>query len=260
MDIECLGWRTELALLAAAGSTVTDHGEVVEVATPAVPDFYWGNFLLVRPERVAEPVAAWERRMAEAFPGSRHRSLGVDGTVPAGVVAPWLAAGFEAELCVVQLREAPAPDVPKVDAEVRPLLSDQDWREQELLTVAGEDAASYTPSFVTGRVAGERRLVRSGRGTWWGAFDGEHLLASLGVFRAGAGLARYQSVKTHPDARRRGLARALVLTAAAEATGWGARRLVIVADPDHHAAALYRTCGFVDHQTYLQLGRAPGPS
>lgn len=257
MDIESLGWRTELALLAAAGSTVSDHDDMVLVATPQVPNYYWGNFALVKPERLAEPVAEWEDRLATEFARSRHRSIGIDGT-PLTDLSDWVDAGYEVEENVVQVRDrGPAVEIPQVDAEVRPLVSDGDWLEQERLSAVGEDPASYSPDFVTGRVALERSLVEAGHGTWWGAFDGHRLLASLGIFRAGDGLARYQSVKTDPEARRRGLARALVLTAAEEALGWGVRHLVIVADPGYHAAGLYRACGFSDKQHYSQLCRVP---
>ena len=48
-----------------------------------------------------------------------------------------------------------------------------------------------------------------------------------------------------PEARRRGLAQALLHHAGAHALGeLGARRLVLVADPDHHALDLYLGAGF----------------
>uniref|UniRef100_UPI00260A9C67 GNAT family N-acetyltransferase n=1 Tax=uncultured Nocardioides sp. TaxID=198441 RepID=UPI00260A9C67 len=54
-----------------------------------------------------------------------------------------------------------------------------------------------------------------------------------------------QTVQTHPEARRRGLAQALLHHAGAHALGeLGARRLVLVADPDHHALDLYLGAGF----------------
>jgi ribosomal protein S18 acetylase RimI-like enzyme len=83
------------------------------------------------------------------------------------------------------------------------------------------------------------------------------LLSSLGIVADGSGLARFQSVETRPDARRRGLASALVHKAGHLALGRGARRLVIVADPEYHAIGIYRSLGFREAETQVQLTRRP---
>ena len=76
----------------------------------------------------------------------------------------------------------------------------------------------------------------------------------MGLFRAGEGLARFQSVETHPDFRGRGLAGTLVH----RASGYGfdelgARTLVMVADPDYLAVRIYRSVGFADTEVQTQL-------
>src|SRR5438128_354895 len=84
----------------------------------------------------------------------------------------------------------------------------------------------------------------------------EHV--ALGIVTDGRGLARYQAVETHPEHRRQGLARALVLAAGELATDrFGVGTLVIVADPGYVAIDLYRNLGFVDRETQVQLQRAP---
>ena len=89
---------------------------------------------------------------------------------------------------------------------------------------------------MTARTAAERRLVDGGYGAWWGAFEGDRLLASMGLFTASEGLARFQNVKTHPDARGRGLAGTLVHRVSRYGfEELGARTLVMVADPDYLA-------------------------
>ncbi len=258
MDVRSLGLRTDLALLAAAGSTIEDRGDHLLARTPEVPSFYWGNFAVLRPEGLALGVEAWDARLAEAYPTSRHRALACDDEVADDLLAPFVEAGYEVERSVVQVRDRDTgPGRVEVDATVRPLVSDADWEGEVDLSRAGEDPEEYTLEFAVGRTAQERRLAESGLGTWWGAFDGDRLVSSLGIFRAGTDLARYQSVKTHPDARRRGLARALVLAAAEEAFGWGVQHAVIVADPDYHAAGLYRSCGFDDRERYTGLLKRP---
>jgi ribosomal protein S18 acetylase RimI-like enzyme len=64
-------------------------------------------------------------------------------------------------------------------------------------------------------------------------------------------------VETHPDARRRGLASALVHLAGMTALDAGADTLVIVADPSYHAIDLYRSVGFADRETKVELTRRP---
>lgn len=263
VEVRSLAVRTDLAVLVAAGSLVEDRGDHLLVSTPAVPDYYWGNFAVVTPAGLARPVPEWEAELAAAHPGSRHRALACDGRPGGALLQPWLAAGYEAEWSVVQVRDRAArpgdvPSAPDTGAEIRPLVSDADWLGQAELSAAGEDPTAYSPAFVAGRTAQERDLTTRGRTTWWGAFEGGRLLASLGIVDVGDGLARYQSVKTHPDARRRGLARALLLRAADQAFARpGVDRLVIVADPDYHAADLYRSCGFEDRESALGLLKPP---
>jgi len=126
--------------------------------------------------------------------------------------------------------------------------------------MAGEDPGTRDPSFVTARAEAERRLVDAGYGAWWGAFEDGRLSASMGLFTASPGLARFQNVKTHPDARGRGLAGTLVHRVSRYGFDeLGARTLVMVADPDYLAIRIYRSVGFADTERQLQAERKPGP-
>jgi predicted N-acetyltransferase YhbS len=64
-------------------------------------------------------------------------------------------------------------------------------------------------------------------------------------------------VETHPGSRRRGLASSLVHRAGSAALEAGAETLVIVADPAYHAIDLYRSVGFADRETKVELTRRP---
>jgi ribosomal protein S18 acetylase RimI-like enzyme len=87
-------------------------------------------------------------------------------------------------------------------------------------------------------------VYAAGRGAWFGAWLDGQLLATLGVVVTD-GRGRYQSVDTHPSARRRGLASRLVHDAGVTAVErFGAERLVIVTDSDNHALGVYRGVGF----------------
>jgi ribosomal protein S18 acetylase RimI-like enzyme len=84
--------------------------------------------------------------------------------------------------------------------------------------------------------------------------------AGLGVFAAD-GLARYQSVETHPEFRRRGLASALLVEAARLVSSQQrVDRFVIVADPSYVAIDIYRRLGFTDAEQQVQWLRPPSVS
>jgi predicted GNAT family acetyltransferase len=99
-------------------------------------------------------------------------------------------------------------------------------------------------------------LIAEGLGQWWGAFVDDRLVSQMGLFKAGDNLARFQSVETHPDFRGQGIAGTLVH--AISRYGFdelGVGTLVMVADPDYLAIRVYRSVGFTDSETQLQVER-----
>jgi ribosomal protein S18 acetylase RimI-like enzyme len=261
MDIASLAFRTDLAMLEHSGSEVEDHGTHLVVRTPDNPTYWWGNFLLLTSAPADESEAGrWHSRFESEFPGTRHRAFGVDGT--AGTpddLAPFAALGLSTEWAsVLTATSVHEPPRPNTTAAYRPFASDDDWVQQVELDMAGEDPGTHTLEFVTARAEAERRLVDAGHGAWWGAFEGERLLASMGLFTASPGLARFQNVKTHPDARGRGLAGTLVHRVSRYGFDeLGAHTLVMVADPDYLAIRIYRSVGFADAERQLQAERKP---
>lgn len=98
-------------------------------------------------------------------------------------------------------------------------------------------------------------------GGWFGAFLGERLVASLGIFVV-EGLGCFQSVKTHPLFRRRGLGLAGTLVYRAGLLALdelGTERLVIVAKMNAPAQNLYAALGFEDCEVQYGLKRS-GPA
>ena len=102
------------------------------------------------------------------------------------------------------------PPRPNRDATYRPLQSDDDWEQQVELTHGRRVPSATAWSSATAAPGRTGRWSDAGHGQWWGAFDDGRLLSSMGLFTASPGLARFQTVKTHPDARGRGLAGTLV--------------------------------------------------
>jgi GNAT superfamily N-acetyltransferase len=254
MELMSLAFRTDLALRVAEGAEVTDRGDCLVIRTPDNPGFWWGNFLLLR----TWPAEGngWLTRFAAEFPQAKHVAIGVDVTGPGGGI-PAEFATLEPEYSTVLTCTAiHPPRHVSTEAQVRPLESDQDWRQSVELNLRcyGEEEPT---DFQQRRVAARRRLTGAGRAAWFGAFDGGRLLAQLGVGDAGSGLARYQDVETDPAARRRGLAGTLVWHAGRFARETlGAQTLVIVADPAGGAIRVYRDCGFADAQTQVSFARA----
>jgi ribosomal protein S18 acetylase RimI-like enzyme len=260
MEIVSLANRTDLALLERAGSRVSDCGTHLVVRTPDNPTYWWGNFLLLSgPPASRAEAEDWLACFERELPQARHRTFGIDGTE--GTVddlAPFTALGLEAEVSSVMTAETVhEPPRPNTDATYRRLTSDDDWAQQIEVSRAGEDVG-YDLPFVTAKTRADRRLVEQGHGAWWGAFEGDRLLSSMGLFTASPGLARFQSVKTHPDARGRGLAGTLVHRVSRYGfEELGARTLVMVADPDYLAIRVYRSVGFADTERQLQVVRRP---
>ncbi|HEY3530943.1 MAG TPA: GNAT family N-acetyltransferase [Nocardioides sp.] len=260
MDIASLAFRTDLAMLEHSGSEIEDRGTHLVVRTPDNPAYWWGNFfLLSTPPSDADEARSWVATFETQFPGARHRTFGVDGQ--AGTIddlAPFAEIGLDVDLsAVMTATSVHEPPRPNTDATYRPLDSDSDWAQQIEVARAGEDVGYELP-FVTARTAAQRRLVDAGHGAWWGAFEGDRLLASMGLFTASPGLARFQSVKTHPDARGRGLAGTLVHRVSRYGYDeLGAHTLVMVADPDYLAIRIYRSVGFAETERQLQAERKP---
>ncbi|HET7431027.1 MAG TPA: GNAT family N-acetyltransferase [Nocardioides sp.] len=259
MDVRSLGYRTDLALLQVGGSEIEDRGHYLVARTPGNPHFHWGNFLLLAAPPEPGSADHWVATARAEFPASRHVALGVDGSDGTlADLAPLKEAGFTTETSVVMTATSVhLPPRPNTEAEMRPLTSDDDWNQQVALSMAGEPE-HYSLPFAAARELANRAHTEAGRGLWWGAFVDGRLVSSLGIVRAGEGLARFQTVKTHEDFRGRGLAGSLVeLAGRSGFEELGAETLVMVADPDYLAIRVYRSVGFTDGEVQLQATLLP---
>jgi len=256
MRVTSLGFRTDLVLRVAEGAEITDRGDYLVVRTPDIPDFWWGNFLLLAAWPGTGTGGDWLARFAAEFPRAGHITLGVDSTEAGTVPGEFTAAGLKPQHdTVLTCATVQPPPHPNTTAGIRQLESDDDWAQSVELSVRCFDQDN-PGDYLSRRATARRRLTRDGRGAWFGAFDGRRLLAQLGLFDAGDGYARYQHVETDPEARRRGLAGTLV----AHAGRYGrevlrAGTFVIVADPADVAIRIYRACGFADRQSQFSFER-----
>ena len=83
------------------------------------------------------------------------------------------------------------------------------------------------------------------QGGFWIATEDEAVVGMFGLERAGEGAAELRRMYVAPEARRRGIARALLARAETECRAAGFRRLVLSTSEIQDAAiALYRAAGF----------------
>ncbi|HEY0904399.1 MAG TPA: GNAT family N-acetyltransferase [Marmoricola sp.] len=239
-----LGWHTDLAVLRLGGSTIEDHGDHLVVRTADNPAYYWGNFVLVTDRAAVDDPDRWLETFEREFPGAHHRAIGLVGD-PADDSA-WTARGLTVEHDDV-LATATCPSATTLPQGylVRQLRDAIHWEQSTGLRIgefAGESA--HEAEYERGSTGQRTRMTEQGGTAWFGAFHGDRLVAELGIVDCGEGVARYQSVVTQADHRRRGLAGHLLGVAAGWAAERGARTWVIVADKDSDAARLYESRGF----------------
>ncbi len=261
MAARSLGFQTDLAIRQLGGSTIERRDELVVVRTPANPGFWWGNFILL-PRPVAPGSGqALRDAFAEEFPDADHMAIGVDGTEgepgdQSTIETLGLSVEIDAVLTAERVRE---PARTASDAIYRPLSGDDDWTQALALRRACDNLPD-TPEqrdFQARTLADMRDVCGRGHGAWFGAFITDRLVASLGLIRTDPTTARYQSVETHPDYRRRGLAGRLLYESGSYGRDrLGIGRLVIVADPDYHAINIYRRLGFTVVEQQVELTRA----
>jgi GNAT superfamily N-acetyltransferase len=252
MDLP-LGWHTDLAVRRAGDSLVEERRDHVVVRTPTNPVFHWGNFLLVTDPAAVDEADRWVPRFEAEFPDAPHRAIGL-------VAEPrddsgWYALGLVVEHEDVLATEAcPAP-APLADGyEVRQLGAPEDWSQSTDLEVEefpGDE--EFQRRAATTRAAMSER----GRAGWFGAFRAGRLAAQLGIVDCGDGIARYQTVLTDDEHRRRGLASHLIGVAARWAADRRVHTWVIIADADSPASRLYQARGFARTDRSAQAYRRP---
>jgi ribosomal protein S18 acetylase RimI-like enzyme len=252
MDVKSLGYRTDLIFHAFDGEII-DRGDYLVLRTPTNPGFYWGNFLLFSYSPRESSFKEWRDLFALEIgvpPETKHQVFGWDSPDgELGVIQSFLQAGFRlASEVVLTSSEPHSPTRPSDLVSIRALKTDADWEQavenQVVCREPGFEESEYR-DFRKRQMDRYRKMTTFGLGNWFGAFVDQQLVADLGLFHDGS-VGRYQSVETHPDFRRQGIAGALVYEASRQAKAeYNLNTLVIVADQDSSAARLYESLGFL---------------
>jgi GNAT superfamily N-acetyltransferase len=265
MEVHSLGYRTDL-IFARFDGDVRDRGDFLVVRTPANPGYYWGNFLLSQEAPKDGDDRAWPERFRREIGGPptvAHQAFGWDSQKK-GMVQAFLESGFQLRQLTVMACTSPRrPDRVASQVEIRPLVTDEEQEaaieNQVLCREPGHEEADYR-RFVERQTERYARMTAAGLGDWYGAFYQDRLVADLGLYGDDE-LGRYQSVETHPDFRRRGIAGTMVYQAGRRAIAkYGLRSLVIVAETESDASRLYTNTGFVPVESQWGLENWPNAS
>lgn len=271
-----IGWRTHLMFARFDGSVVP-RGDHWCVRSPKNPTYWWGNFLLYDRSPQEGDAAAWlaafDAEIAQHQPASTHRCFGIDGSADFELPRDFTEAGFTKSLGTVLTlrREWLEPTRPPLPDGCRVRAAELPGRNPELvdLQIATEEgrfgAAAVFRPFRERQMQRYAAMQDAGLGHWFAVFaktpEGERPVADCGLFRerrGAGGVARFQSVGTHPDWRRQGLARAMVHAVCRHAFEvMRDESIVIVADPDDVAIGLYESVGFERMRDLAMIERRP---
>ncbi|MDE3132035.1 MAG: GNAT family N-acetyltransferase [Acidobacteriota bacterium] len=269
--IKSLVWATDIDVLEADHTLQRRDGYWV-VQSPRNATYWWGNFLLFDAAPVAGDGERWQRLFAAEFgarPEVTHRTLAwdcIDGESGAAE-QELVARGYELEWTAGltarpdALRAHPAANA---EVEVRALDAAGDellWEAVLAVQLAGAkqefQGSDYHLNFSHTRLQQLREILRGGRGSWYVAVLGDAVVGSLGIVVTGS-RARFQSVDTLAEHRRRGIARRLVVDAARDALSHHEiEHFVIAADPDYHALGIYEGLGFERAELVVGAMRKP---
>ncbi len=251
MRLTSLSYRTDLIFHRFEGEVI-DRGHYFVIRTPSNPNYYWGNFLIFGAPPQPGDFGSWNalfEREVGTPPRINHKVFAwdtIDGDN--GAVDDFLEAGFElGEEVVMTTDTLVRPKRYHHGLELRELTTDADFAEHvELHVLCREDGHDETEyrAFYRAQTDSYRTMIGAGLGRWFGAFVGGKLVADMGIF-AESELARYQSVVTHPDFRRRGVCSTLLYEVGRFAfETLGVKTLVIVADDHYFAKGIYGAVGF----------------
>jgi GNAT superfamily N-acetyltransferase len=252
MELKSLGLRTEL-MLRSFESHVEVRPSYIVVRTPQNPTYRWGNYVIFQAPPKPGDLQRWKQIFHDELGPLNHFVFAWDQVNGVqGAAQEFLEAGFWLEQTVVQTaQKVHPPRTLNTHCQCRAFLSDADWAQWLELALI-QNAALPTEEregegyeiFLRRKAAEYRRMIAAGWGNWFGAFVGGQLAASMGLF-VKDGLGRFQSVDTHPDFRRQGLAGTLLYHVARYGFGeLGAKDLVILADLHYFAKDLYASVGF----------------
>ncbi|HEY8271537.1 MAG TPA: GNAT family N-acetyltransferase, partial [Pseudobdellovibrionaceae bacterium] len=266
MNLHSLAYQTDLSILALQGR-LENREEYVVAESFGNPGYFWGNLLVMKNAPSQGDYARWIGLFKQEFrhqPLVKHMTFGWDSTDGfEGATEPFVEDGFEIERSVVLTLQQVRLINPKhscVGLEIRPLVNDKDWeaavQNQVDCRLQTFKLETFLP-FKRIQMKKYRDMSEAGFGHWFGAFLNGKLIGDCGLY-VFDGTGRYQAVGTHPDFRKKGVCANLVFeTARFGFEKLNAKMLVMVADPEYHAAKVYESVGFTPTEKAIGVYRYP---
>ncbi|WP_375279591.1 GNAT family N-acetyltransferase [Pseudooctadecabacter sp.] len=252
MTLRSLEMRSELLTMTGV-SRLDWFDDYAVQTTPTEPDFWHGNQLILHSNsRTADQVFALFERY---FPTASRRAIVWDmpnlsvSDLPDFSTLGGTTDSTDALVLRGTIGDAPVPN----GITLRQIEGDAEWAQvldlmDEVGIEEGYPADTHRP-FLMKRNANRQKLIAQDMGGWFGAFDGDQLVAHMGMFHDQT-VARYQCVETKITHRRRGICAALLRTAALWALGRAPdAKVTIVAEADSAAGRLYLRMGFAHAET-----------
>lgn len=249
MIINSLYLKSSL-IFARNESDIVERESYIAIKTPNNPGFHWGNYLIFKKAPKAGDIPVWKAIFAKEFPyysEIRHYVFAWD-ELKEPETPEYLEHHLELEKSIALMTdELISPKFYNKDIFIRPLQTPDDWLKADILqTLTREPHFSYERyfEFKRNQSLSYQNLEKKGQGHRFGAFIGDEIVADLGIFFEGS-TGRYQNVVTHPDYRRKGICATLVYESGKYIQEkYQVKTLVMVADPEYHAAKIYESVGF----------------
>lgn len=243
MELKSLALKTDLIFVKQDGE-ILDRGKYLVVRTTSNPNFFWGNLIIFDNAPKTDALGDWVKIFDKELTDSRiyHKTFAWDSE-EIGDIKPFEEAGYKFEKSVVLTatkNQIIAPIKQNLHIRIFPI-KESGWR--EVISIQSEINPQYA-SFYAKQALTYQKMVKDGLGEWFGAYLGDVLVGSLGIFKENK-IGRYQIVSTHPNYQRQGICGTLVYKTAQHAfSHMGIEKLVMVADENYHAARIYESVGF----------------
>ena len=260
MKLKSMALRTDLLFNRFSGEVI-DRKEYLVVKTASRPNYFWGNYLIMKDPPREGDLGNWIGLFEKEIGSKNDRGFvtltwdSVDGEE--GVIQPFSDLGFSIQRSMIlTAEEVHCPPKYNPDISIRPLESEEDWESYIDIHYSpdweyGSDESQK--EFLKNEYEHFRTMVDSGVGIRLGAELGGKLVGDLGIYWDGD-VGRFNSVGTHRDFRRQGVCSTLVYLASEYAfENRGIKKLVMEADEEYHAAKIYESIGFIPTEKLTML-------
>lgn len=231
------------ALARPPASIVTRYKRYSVISTPTKPEYTYGNLICLdthpQPGYLRSGVLLWQDHFAATR--STRATIAFEEkpmVAPTGLLAEAASLGLEVHVSDVLRLSQPSLCPSSSGPECRPITSSSEW--EWLLEDSATDNDFGIPDLQSWLIRERRKLVRRGRGTWWGLFYNRMLIGSCGAFFDNYRV-RFEQLRITPRYRRMGFGMYMLswLT-----SFYRQRQIVIEAEHASYLSNAYQRVGY----------------